>query len=362
MPAPVSTGLLALGGLGQGLASGVETYMKVRDQQEQKRKNDAAIAQQQATGLLQKANTAIDARKAGVDFNPDTGEVTESDYGKAQRQGLLAKAGLDAEKETATTEELKARKALTEKQTEKTQHDIDKPPKDPNATYEFRDAQLAKRLHAKVIDKIDRDPMLRQQLGQITNLRNAASLAENAVKEGKPITKQQFADLQQSVISSLGIKGQGSVGEREEKLFTSAGINGKAALQFLTGKPQDIGRNNPLYGHVKDLARWASDNASRQYSEQLENLTAGNDYIYDDNPVLKASLNKKIAQLNKVAKNRQFTDEPIAGAVAAPAAPQSGPGLLRPAPGPAVPPVGTVKNGYKFLGGNPADPKAWGKM
>lgn len=172
--------------------------------------------------------------------------------------------------------------------------------------FEFRDKQFAERTHNQVMNLIDRDPTLKQQFTQIRNLDNAGQLVANAAKEGKPITKQQFEDFQQAVISNLGTKGQQAVHERNSKYFTSLGINGEAFLQFVTGVPQNIGVDNPLYKHVADLAHWEVQNVQGQIQDQIDVLTAGRGYIYDENPKLKADLQNKINALTKKSKTRNF--------------------------------------------------------
>lgn len=176
------------------------------------------------------------------------------------------------------------------------------------ATGDRGDRRLHERMHAGVIKKLDSDPALRNQFTQLTNMQNAGAAVEQAVAEGKPITRAQFQEFQQGVIGALGQKGQQSVHERNAKYLDSLGMRGNEAIQVLTGVPQDIGKDNPLYQHVRDLARWESNNVSNQIKENVDTLTEGFGYIYDDpkNSDLKASLQKKIDSISKKAANRRF--------------------------------------------------------
>ena len=76
------TGLLVAGGLGQGLSSFTDTFLKAKQQGNENRRANAM------TGLL--------ANKQGYDYDPTTGAVNQNALGQAQQQGLLAKSQLGA--------------------------------------------------------------------------------------------------------------------------------------------------------------------------------------------------------------------------------------------------------------------------
>lgn len=209
---------------------------------------------------------------------------------------------------------------------------------------DFRDKQLHERTHTRLLDKLDRDPTLKTQFQQIRNLDNAATLVQNSVNAGKPITKQQFNDFQQSVVANLGIRGQQAMHERDAKYFDSLGLNGDLFLQFVTGKPQDIGKDNPLYKHVKDMANWEAENVKGQIQAQVDGLIAGNEYIYDENPKLKAGLDAKVAAIMKKTGTKN-----LEGGGASAKATTSGPK------------AGDVIKGYRFKGGDPSKKESWEK-
>lgn len=76
------TGLLAAGGIGQGLSSFTDAFLRTKKQTADTRRADAM------TGLL--------AQKQGFDYDPSTGAVAQNDLGQAQQAGLLAKSQLGA--------------------------------------------------------------------------------------------------------------------------------------------------------------------------------------------------------------------------------------------------------------------------
>lgn len=295
---------MALAGIGQGLSEGVKSYENVRDANEKKREKDAQLGLMgQKQGLIYNADAGSFDKGPGYDA-----KSPESVAARNRTRGLLnaIKPGVG---DDAITDDWTARD-IEDKQSHLNEFIKARTQKDPNAAFSFRDHQLAEREHSKLMGRIDRDPTLKQQLGAISNVRNATALTENAVNEGKPITKQQFADLQQTVLRNLGISGVQSFNERHAKELNSLGINADAAIQFLSGTPQDIGKDNPLYKHVKDMARWQSGSLEKQYQEQVANLTAGNEWIYEDpaNKRLKAAFDNKINQLTKTVKGRAYTD------------------------------------------------------
>lgn len=170
----------------------------------------------------------------------------------------------------------------------------------------MRKSQFEERQYSNVLNKIDKDPILKAKMQALQTIDSSAQLVAKAREEGKPVSKQQFEELQQGIISSLGQKGIQVGSERAAKMFESAGIDAKAAFQFLLGTPIDIGKDNPLYNHVMDLARWESDISRQQMDDHLNRLTAGNGYIFDKRPDLKAGLLEKLGAFKKEVQTTNF--------------------------------------------------------
>jgi hypothetical protein len=83
----VDTGLMALGGIGQGLAAGVDTFSRFRKdaRDEEKQKRDT---------LRQSAMTALLAQKQGYAYDPETGAISMTPVGQAFQDRDLSAAKL----------------------------------------------------------------------------------------------------------------------------------------------------------------------------------------------------------------------------------------------------------------------------
>lgn len=324
----LSNGLLAAQGLFDGLKTGLLTYRDIKKQQ-----HDDALNEQKM---------GFEAARSGYEFNPDAARSGEGQIytpteatQQSQRAGLLKSQFEQSEyerKAKANTPEERAKSRLAvqgllnkvkpglgdtvPENTDVDYGDIIKGvvsgtygAQGRGSGFDFRDKQFAERTHNQLMARLDRDPTLKAQFGQLRGMDNAAQLVTNAAREGKPITTQQFQDFQQSVLANLGQKGVQAVGERNAKYFDSLGLRGTAMIQLLTGQPQDIGKDNPLYQHVHDLARWETENVRSQIQDQIDGLTAGAGYIYDENPKLKRDLDRKIQALMKKTNTRNYQPE-----------------------------------------------------
>lgn len=313
---------MAAAGIGEGLREGVKTYRDFRQAADDKQRRIAEM------GLM--------GQKQGMLYDPDAGTFSQGPTYKADSQesvaarnrtrGLLnaIKPGIGNE---AITDDWTARE-LDDKQSHIGEFIKAKTQKDPMQQMNFRDEQLFKRFHDRLLTKLDNNKPLQDQLKSITVLRNATALTEKAIAEGKAVTGQQFADLQQSVLRNLGISGIQTYAERHQKELGSLGINADKLIQFWTGKPQDIGKDNPLYKHVQDMARWQSGNLANQYEEQIRAVMEGHESDYDEHPRLRADLDKKVARMIGMARGREYKGAGDTGAGIKPASVDAGSGLL----------------------------------
>jgi hypothetical protein len=91
---PISNGLAALGGLGQGVQQGIQNIFQFRRLAQEDAEKKAALDQQKAQlGLL--------AAKEGYDFDPTSGLLSQSDYGRQKRESELADLALKPEEHKA---------------------------------------------------------------------------------------------------------------------------------------------------------------------------------------------------------------------------------------------------------------------
>lgn len=89
---PISSGLLALGGIGKGLTEGVDEYREVKKAQQQKRQQDAAM------GLL--------AAKQGFDYDNSSGLLSPNALGTAQQDAAVSDATFKGAQAKRGTQEI----------------------------------------------------------------------------------------------------------------------------------------------------------------------------------------------------------------------------------------------------------------
>lgn len=144
---------------------------------------------------------------------------------------------------------------------------------DMNSTYkgllaQQRGERLDQTTHARNISDINKDTGLNQLQTTFQNLNNAKTLFE---KGGA--TPQEFAELQQAVRSNLGIKGGSGVDERSETYLKSIGINKDKLVQFLSGNPQSVLKDDPKFANqVLGLVDIELKNKQSQASSQIQRL------------------------------------------------------------------------------------------
>lgn len=301
-----------LGGLGEGLKEGVKTYLGVKERNEDNRRQKQALAMQ--------------AMNQGYQYNPQTDEFTPS-------QGLLDKKQLEASQNKTALEELDPTSEAYKKQAgyyknllnqiepgagdkivtegvplsdlkdksgllgnyitsvgkEKAlQASLNK----QNEQMSFRDQQLQERndfrAHQQVLNKVKSDKTLNDSVIKAQNLTNAIS---NVEKTGV-ITPQDMADMQALAVANMGVGGQSSASERAERYAKTMGIKASEALQFLTGQPQSIGMNNPLFNRYKEIMRLETENFKDRAAKRIDALTSGNKSVYKRNPELASDLDE----------------------------------------------------------------------
>lgn len=208
-----------------------------------------------------------------------------------------------------------------------------------NQNLSVRDDQFGERMaqkaHQAAVGRIKGDKTLNDSVTKATNLENAVSNIENTGK----ITAQDMADMQSLAVANMGVGGGSSAHERADRYAKSMGINSANALQFLTGKPVDIGKDNPLFQRYKQIMQSETENFKQRAAKRIDALSAGNESIYQKNPDLKSDLNGlKTQMLGQLPEDKKTV---VGG----------------------VPQVGFIEEHdgkkYKFKGGDPGQKAAW---
>lgn len=159
--------------------------------------------------------------------------------------------------------------------------------------------------YKSVVDSIKKDPIQKQQLTQLRNLDNAATVFSKAKKIGP----QQIQEFQYAIRANLGIKGTSGVGEREKQIIDTLGLRAEDWAQFLTGEPADIARNTELVKHLQDLAQNEVDNIKGQMTDRLDVLSEGYADVFDRRPNYKKNLDRLLGVTKKSLQPKTLTGE-----------------------------------------------------
>lgn len=159
----------------------------------------------------------------------------------------------------------------------------------------FRDDQATEKMdfraHQTTLNKLRSDKTLADSANRAQNVANALS---NADALGK-VTAQDFHDLQQLLVSNMGMNGGGSAHERADRYASTLGVKGSELLQFITGTPQDVGKDNPLFDRFKELGGLEVGNFRNRMGVRLKAITSGNDSMYKRRPDLQQDLEDAMA-------------------------------------------------------------------
>lgn len=160
-------------------------------------------------------------------------------------------------------------------------------------------------LHAQLMNKLDRDPILQKRLTQAQNLDNALGQVEATDN----LTPQQILEVQQAIRSNLGIKGTSGVEERAGTYYNSAGMKGAALIQYLTGDPASLAKDSKLMDHIRGLARKEREMLSAQTDKRLNSVATGLGSVYKRRPDLKADFNEKVKTIKEQFAAPQVSDK-----------------------------------------------------
>lgn len=175
--------------------------------------------------------------------------------------------------------------------------------------FDQREELAAQRIHSQFQSKITQDQGFRDKAKQYYNLSNAIALA----RSGKELPVQSADEIQQAIRNNLGIKGTGGVEEREKVYLSNAGWDVNKLQQYLTGNIKSIDINDPFMAHILDLADLERENARQGVMDQVDILSSGNSWIYNQYPKLKQSLDEKIATIGRVYGGTKKESQPKNG-------------------------------------------------
>ena len=327
-----------LNNIATGLREGLNTYQTIsnmkQNQKQVELQNKFYMKQQ---GLMQDPETGelnyTPEKQQEIDFNrqkqqEDFQPIDEPTTGLLGQAGFKAPPGL-------TMHQLKGVESLLGKKlgADATAARVDV---SANNQAETRD----QRVHQNSLNEIEKDPNIRNLTTTYQNLDNA----EKNFRMGG-MSPQEFAELQQAVRANLGIKGGSGVSERQESYLRSLGLSGDSVMQFLTGDIQDVSKSDPKFvEQISKIVDIEKQNKREQAKGLLEAKKKGHASFYNKHKDLAEDYeNTSKGYLS------QFGNE-VAPTEAAAENVSSGPK------------VGSIEDGHRFLGGNPADPKSWEKV
>lgn len=140
------------------------------------------------------------------------------------------------------------------------------------------DEKAALRTHLQAMRAVNTQPVLKQQTIQLQNILNDLNILKNADK----VTPSEFKRAQNGLRQNFGIKGTGGVDERKAQELRSAGIDVDSFVQYWTGLPQDIPKDDKLLRHIIDVSSIEADNVQSQLQSHLDALYNEAGWVYRD--------------------------------------------------------------------------------
>lgn len=149
--------------------------------------------------------------------------------------------------------------------------------------------------HQQVLKSVDNDKTNLQRIASTSNIANSLNNFANAdIKSAA-----QLDELQQTIRSNLGIKGQGGVDEREKTYLNSLAQDLARASTYWKSGPQGVEKAASIVAHLKQLAALEQQNFQNQAATRTQALISGHESLYERNPTLKADLERKIEAAKK---------------------------------------------------------------
>lgn len=278
-------------------------------------KQDQAMNQGQIQNLQENINqyanrplnTDVSAAAPFVDFLNQTagqqshfaGNVPHEMTAPEKEQNLMGlreklmnyQQGLNKEKISELGQQISAYKAAKEDPL-KQALELAKLANQGNSTPEERlDSRLSQQAHNQVVRQLNSDPVLRTKLQQIQGIDNAGKIIE----EAPVVTPAVFDEYQQALVGAIA-RGNTSVGERAHRYMSSMGIDENRILQYLSGQPMGVSKDDPLLKTAQGFAKTERGNIQKQYNQILDTSIqgSGQQHVYDKHPEMYQSLKSMV--------------------------------------------------------------------
>lgn len=168
----------------------------------------------------------------------------------------------------------------------------------------------AERFHNEILRKLDNNPTLAKQLGTANALESSLSL----IGPDMVVNPALMHDAMQSVrLNTVG--GGKSIGdERADTYMSSVVKDWQRVLEKYGNKVSSIPQDDPQLQQVKQELLHVRNMVMKQREKLLGSISSGQDWMYDANPDLKASLDKKLSNVRGLTEDISAEDQPSADA------------------------------------------------
>lgn len=160
--------------------------------------------------------------------------------------------------------------------------------------------------HQNVLKSIDNDKTNVQRIQNYSNLGNALTNFTNMDIR----SPANLAELEQTIRTSLGVKGTGGVEERDKTFLKSFERDLITAKQYWESNPQDVKGIESTVQHLKQVAQNEQNNFRSQVAQRTQALIAGHESLYKRNPELWGDLQNKINSTTQQLAPTQVKEKP----------------------------------------------------
>lgn len=133
--------------------------------------------------------------------------------------------------------------------------------------------------HQQLMQTLQKDVVSRQQLQGYNTLSNAMAMITNT----NQLTPQQLSEAQRKIMQAMSLSGNGTTigDERAQMYLKDIGQDADRVIQYFSGKPVNIKKDDPIVQHIRNMAMIEQENLHNQRNNLIDAIIPGYSWIYE---------------------------------------------------------------------------------